>query len=244
MAHLKIGIVEDDLLIAESIAITLQQIGYSPLAAVRNVDDAISMIEKEQPDLILIDIMLDGEKDGIDLAGVINSTFKIPFVFLTANSDKATVERAKLVKPFAYLVKPFESADLFAAIEIAFNNFNALSATAGKTMATGNVQDDFVFVKEADVYHKIKLKDITYLEIDNVYLIFHTLTKKCVTRLKMDEFLSAHPAHNFFKVHRSFAINLQHLDTVTNTAVWVAGVEIPISKANRDDLLAAIKSIR
>jgi DNA-binding response OmpR family regulator len=72
--------------------------------------------------MLLLDINLNDTKDGIDLAEKINELFQLPFIFLTANSDSATIERAKKVKPNAYLVKPFNKDELYAAIEIVFNN--------------------------------------------------------------------------------------------------------------------------
>jgi len=80
-APLKIGIIENNLLIAESIIVTLQQMGYQTTPAASNYTDAIKMIETETPDLLLVDIMLDGDKDGIDLAATVNKDYGLPFIF-------------------------------------------------------------------------------------------------------------------------------------------------------------------
>jgi DNA-binding response OmpR family regulator len=117
--HIKIGIVEDELLIAEKVKIILTDIGYKVCEPVSNYDAALEMIKAEKPDFLLLDVNLGKEKDGIDIARVINEQFFLPFIFLTANSDKLTIDRAKEVRPYAYLVKPFTKEELFAAIEIA-----------------------------------------------------------------------------------------------------------------------------
>ncbi|HXH19309.1 MAG TPA: response regulator, partial [Chitinophagales bacterium] len=124
MKHLNIGIVEDDLLIAESLVMALKQIGYHPILPVRSYHDALKMIEAESPELLILDITLEGKQDGIELGTKVNKDYGIPFIFLTAYSDVATIERAKKANPYAYLVKPFNENDLFSSIEIAFNNYN------------------------------------------------------------------------------------------------------------------------
>src|SRR4051812_22124930 len=103
MANIKVGIVEDEMIIAEGIVQALEQLGYEPTEPATSYTDALEMIEAERPDILLVDIQLSGKKDGIDLAWKIKEDYNIPFIFLTASSDPATVERAKLICPPAYL---------------------------------------------------------------------------------------------------------------------------------------------
>jgi DNA-binding LytR/AlgR family response regulator len=241
---LTIGIVENDLLIAESIIITLQQIGYQTTQAARTYDEAIHMIESEQPDLLLIDIKLEGDRDGIDLAATINKDYAIPFLFLTANSDSATVNRAKEVKPYAYLIKPFNGKDLFSSIEIAFSNFNRQNNAAEEPTHSHEALKDFVFIKEGDLYHKVEVCDIIYIESDNVYLNIYTEKRRFVIRAKLDEFVTDFAKACFLRVHRSFAINLKHLETINNLSVKVAGKEIPLHKGYRQELLSMINTLK
>src|SRR4051812_29579950 len=118
MAKTKICIVEDEILIAMDIASTLRELGYDVTEIASNYTTAIEIIEAEKPDLILLDIQLDGHKDGIDLAWKVKKEYDIPFIFLTANSDAATLEKAKPVNAQGYLVKPFRGTDLHTSIEI------------------------------------------------------------------------------------------------------------------------------
>ena len=119
MPALKIGIVEDEIVIAESLAATLSHLGYHVLEPVNNYIEAVSMLTKHKPDLLIIDIMLNDDRDGIDLAERINKEFHIPFIFLTANADTATVGRAKKTQPSSYLMKPFTKTSLYSSIEVA-----------------------------------------------------------------------------------------------------------------------------
>src|SRR5664279_6566958 len=127
MSVLKIGIVEDELVIARTIVSTLDELGYSHGGPAINYTEAMEMLVNDKPDLLLLDIQLSGRKDGIDVAQKINELYQLPFIFLTANSDAETIDRAKKVKPHAYIVKPFTKEELFAAIEIAFSNFTGRS---------------------------------------------------------------------------------------------------------------------
>lgn len=244
MTPLKVGIVEDDLLIAESIYITLQQIGYIPVRPVRNYTDALAMIATEKPDFLLVDIVLEGEKDGIDLANEINKRFVIPFIFLTANSDATTVTRAKEVKPYAYLVKPFNESDLFSAIEIAFSNHSNQKGNELSENASLPVLNDVVFVKDGDTYHKVKIADILYVESDNIYLSLHTSSKQFLVRKKMDDFISSSGKNIFVRVHRSYAINAQHIESIGITNIRVSGRDVPIQKSYRSALLETIESFK
>jgi DNA-binding LytR/AlgR family response regulator len=240
MIPLKIGIVEDDLLIAESIFVALQQIGYTPIRPCRTYDDAIKMLQSELPDLVLIDIRIDGNRDGIDLANTINQEFSIPFIFLTANSDVNTISRAKTVKPGAYLLKPFSQNDLFTAIEIAFSNFN----DEKNEQSPVKKFTDFIFIKEGDIFYKINLKDILYVGSENVYLNIHTSSKTYVVRNKLESFINAYAHHNFVRVHRSYAINVIHLESVSHVSVKVGGKEVPLNHNYKQDLLNMINPLK
>ncbi|MDO9578342.1 MAG: HD domain-containing protein [Candidatus Cloacimonadales bacterium] len=117
----KILIVEDESIIAEDIKRSLLNYCYIITDIISNGSQAISSIAKNQPDLILMDIKIEGRLDGIATAEEINKHFDIPIVYLTANADEATLNRAKATNPYGYLVKPFEEIDLNATIQIAFS---------------------------------------------------------------------------------------------------------------------------
>src|SRR4051812_34637348 len=116
MQKTKVGIVEDESIVAMGIAQTLKSMGYEVPGVAANYTRSLEMIEREKPDILLIDIQLGGHKDGIDLAWKIKKDFHIPFIFLTANSDMATVQRAKKTEAYAYLSKPFRKEELYASI--------------------------------------------------------------------------------------------------------------------------------
>jgi len=115
----RILIVEDEIIVARDLQRDLEKMGYAVASMVPSGEQAIQEIENQVPDLVLMDIMLQEEMDGIETAEIIRSRFDIPVVFLTGNGDKATFERAKMAEPFGYITKPFQKEDLRKVIEIA-----------------------------------------------------------------------------------------------------------------------------
>jgi signal transduction histidine kinase len=117
----RILVVEDEFIVAEDIAEKLRTLNYEVVDIVGSGEDAIEICQTSNPDLVLMDIVLLGDIDGIDAAETIWHQHSIPVVYLTAYADDNTLERAKLTEPFGYLLKPFQEKDLRAAIEIALS---------------------------------------------------------------------------------------------------------------------------
>ncbi|MCL1472959.1 hybrid sensor histidine kinase/response regulator [Argonema antarcticum] len=120
-----IMVVEDEIIIAMDIKERLKKLGYTVPAIVASGEKAIQKAEEIQPDLVLMDIMLKGAMDGVEAADIIWNRLRFPVVFLTANTDIKTIERAKKTQPFGYLVKPFEEKELYTTIEIALARHQA-----------------------------------------------------------------------------------------------------------------------
>jgi two-component system, response regulator PdtaR len=118
MNKYKILIVDDEILVAKSLEIMLKGAGYIVSGIVVSGQEAILKAKKLKPDLVLMDITLKGEIDGIQTAEYIQKNFKLPIIFLTAHNDKKTVERAKLTQPFGYITKPFDETKLLISIEM------------------------------------------------------------------------------------------------------------------------------
>ncbi len=125
MNRAKIMVVEDEWIVADQICRNLQKLGYEVPPPLSSGTEAIRRIEEEKPDLVIMDIVLQGEMDGIETANQITEKFDIPVIYLTAYTCQDLIERAKLTKPFSYLVKPFEDSELQCNIEIALHKHQA-----------------------------------------------------------------------------------------------------------------------
>jgi len=241
MLPLKIGIVEDELVIARTILSTLDELGYSHCGPAINYTEAMEMLEQNKPDLLLLDIQLSGKKDGIDVAQKLNELYHIPFIFLTANSDGETIDRAKKVKPHAYIVKPFTKEELFAAIEIAFSNFTGNRSNATSEHAVSYHIKDYMFVKDGYVFRKIFFNELLYLESDANYVTLHLKShRKVMVRSTLNDFIEQLNQKVFIRVHRSYSVNINKIEDIFPTEITIQGVKVPIGKSYREELFKAL----
>ncbi|PSL34105.1 LytR/AlgR family response regulator transcription factor [Dyadobacter jiangsuensis] len=239
MAELKIGIVEDELVIARTIAGTLEELGYTHCGPAISYTEALEMLDADKPDLLLLDIQLAGRKDGFDVAEQLNETYKLPFIFLTANSDFETIDRAKKVKPHAYIVKPFTKEELYAAIEIAFHNFTGNQAGSGKPAASA--ARNYIFVKDGYAFRKVFFDELLYMESEANYVLLHlTSQKKVMIRSTISDFMEQLEPARFIRIHRSFAVNAHFIDDIFPNELSIQGEKLPIGKSYREELLRAL----
>ena len=122
MSELRVLIVEDEPIIAENISIYLNNNDFTVSGIAYDDQEAKEQLATNTPDAVILDINLDSEQDGIAIAKLINSNYQLPFLFLTSYSDKETLQKAKLVEPNGYIVKPFNEQTLLATLEIAISN--------------------------------------------------------------------------------------------------------------------------
>ncbi len=233
MYQIKIGVVEDEMVIADTICLALKKLGYEVSTTSPNYQRAIKMVEEEKPDLLLIDVNLGGGKDGIDLAEYIRSKYQMPLIFLTANSDAATVERAKKVKPNAFLVKPFNKNDLYAAIEIAVSNFS--------TTGTLTNPMEFIMVKDGYDFIKVFLYEIMFIQSDQNYAVLELKNgKKLMVRSTLGEMYEKLPHEKFRKINRGTIINLQYITRIQTDKVCIGLNEFTVSRDVREELLNSV----
>lgn len=250
---IKILIVEDNVIIADDMQSMLEEIGYEIVDNVIVYEQAVEVLKTEQVDLVLIDIILASDKTGIDLGKHIRENYDIPFIFVTSNSDRATVENAKTVKPNGYLVKPFEQQDLYTSIEIALSNFiygkqrNIQSSDSEnfddhEETLSNSVLKDSIFVKKQHLYYRIQFGDIRFIKADNVYLEVNTVDKKFLVRSPLKDYLEKLPKNKFYRAHKSYIVNVDHIDAINSKDIMVNNTLIPISKEFKEFIISAMNS--
>lgn len=243
MSKITVGVVEDEIIIADSICSTLKKLGYLTTSPCISYTDAIEMLEKEKPDIVILDIMLAGQKTGIDLAKTIKEHYDLPFIFLTSNADHDTVNKAKVLDPSAYLIKPFSSNDLYSSIEIALHNY--IHKKSNKISDTPNIiiHNSF-FVKKKNNFYKIKFEDITYFSSDHVYIELNTIQKqKYLIRDSLNNILLKLPSEGFIRIHRKYVVNLHKIENFSVDNVCVSGENLPLARSFKDDLFNAFEKL-
>ncbi|MBD0777695.1 response regulator [Maribacter sp. ANRC-HE7] len=248
---IRILIVEDNVIIADDMQSMLEEIGYEIVDNVIVYEQAVKVLKTEQVDLVLIDIILASDKTGIDLGKHIRENYDIPFIFVTSNSDRATVENAKTVKPNGYLVKPFEQQDLYTSIEIALSNFtygtNKQAPVEDKVNEddvpmSNSVLKDSIFVKKQHLYYRIQFGDIQFIKADNVYLEVNTVDKKFLVRSPLKDYLEKLPKNKFYRAHKSYIVNVDHIDAINSKDIMINNNLIPISKDFKEFIISAMNS--
>ncbi len=244
---IKILIVEDNVIIADDMQSMLEEIGYEIVDNVIVYEQAEEVLKNNHVDLVLIDIILASDKTGIDLGKHIREKYNIPFIFVTSNSDRATVENAKTVKPNGYLVKPFEQQDLYTSIEIALSGFNYDEKPGEREFNDGkplsnSVLKDSIFVKKQHLYYRIQFEDIRFIKADNVYLEVNTVDKKFLVRSPLKDYLEKLPANKFYRAHKSYIVNVDHIDAINSRDIMINNTLIPISKEFKDFIISSMNS--
>jgi len=245
---IRILIVEDNVIIADDMQSMLEEIGYEIVDNVIVFEQAVDVLKNNPVDLVLIDIILASDKTGIDLGKHIRQEYNIPFIFVTSNSDRATVENAKTVKPDGYLVKPFEQQDLYTSIEIALSNFNYNKREMkdydadGESFTSNSILKDSIFVKKQHLYYRIQFCDIQFIKADNVYLEVNTADKKFLVRSPLKDYLEKLPKNKFYRAHKSYIVNVDHIDAINSKDIMINNTQIPISKDFKEFILSAMNS--
>lgn len=244
---MKILVVEDEMIIGAKISMQLSNLGYEVTGILPRGEEAIAHVKENNVDIILLDIQLKGKIDGIETATQIKKQFNIPVIYLTANADEATFNRAKATAPAAFISKPFKQLDLQRAIELTISRMggNEPDPAAGHNLNNEEpvILNDRIFVRCRDKMIKIMISDIWYIEADRNYSRIFTPGKEYLlaTTLKaIEEKLSA---QLFVRIHRSYLINLSHVDEVGESHVVIANKSIPLSAGLKEHLLEKIQTL-
>ncbi|HKB84575.1 MAG TPA: adenylate/guanylate cyclase domain-containing protein [Ignavibacteriaceae bacterium] len=157
-----IFIAEDETIIALDISNTLQRLGYNVMGVASSGAEIFQQLEKSIPDLIMMDIMLDGDMSGIEAANIISQKYSLPVVFLTALTDQETLQRAKTTNPFGYILKPYDEKSLHSAIEMALYKHKVEGELQAKTIELEEEKrraDDLLKnILPAEIVEEIKLE--------------------------------------------------------------------------------------
>lgn len=231
MENYKILIVEDEIIIADTIKRYLTQAGHKVVGSAISYLEAESIFIKEEPDLVLLDIRLSGMKTGIDVAHFIQQhTNPKPFIFLSSQLDSRSINSAKETFPAGYLSKPIQKNTLNTSIEIAMYNYQKQRK-----------QEPMISLNNGIKNYCIPCAEILFLEADHIYVNVHTRSYgKIIQRGTLKELLDQLPTGKFIQTHRSFVVNLAMINYWDNQSLLIHNNSIPLSRSRRKEVLALI----
>lgn len=222
----RILVVEDEAIIAEMIKIMLQEMGHAVPFVCHNKEHAETVIAEEDFDFAVLDINLEGGMEGIELAHLLKAQ-SIPFMFLTSYADRSTLEEAKQTLPGAYVLKPFTEQDLYTGMEMSL-------------MHLTKEEEPTVKVKDGHRSIILKVSEIKLIRADNIYVEIHAGDKKLLSRQSLSTFLELLPEDKFLRVHRSYAVNKDHISSASKNSIEVENMLIPISRSFRDQVIKSL----
>lgn len=236
--RINVLIVEDDPITAQDISEVLEACGMCITDSVASGESALESARSNRPDVVLMDVNLEGELDGVSTAAKLQDFDNIPLIYLTANSDKITANRAFNTNPSAFITKPFDETNIIYAIELAFNNHL-------KNVFESEPQDlinkDCIFLKNADRYEKVMLADILYIQADGSYSHVFTKDRKYSSSNNLNAVWKNLTHPNFIRTHRSYVINADNVTGFDLDFVYFDELYIPYSKNNKDELFRRFK---
>jgi len=242
----RILIVEDEMIIAANLSLQLTNLGYEVCGIIPRGEEALLHIRENPPDIILMDIQLKGEIDGIEVIRSMQREVNIPVIYLTANADDAHFSRAKETHPYAFISKPFKKLDLQRAIELTISQSESSNQLEKPQVVDGQssyVLNEYLFVRNNNKLVKVDIKEIRYIEAERNYCRIYANDKEYLLVMTLKEMDEKLPQNHFIRVHRSFIVNIARIDEIATTHIVIGKTAIPITKVLKDELMKRIQTI-
>jgi two-component system, LytTR family, response regulator len=239
MDKINILIVEDTKAESDALENVLIAHEYNIVGIATNYTDALTIFYQNKVDLVIIDVFLNGQPDGITFAETITITPNSakPFVFLTSSKDRQIFERAKLTKPYSFLLKPFNELEVLYAIEMAVEKFYQQTNVFATENEDTVVGDDYFFIKKKGALKKVAIDDIVYIEVEERYCNIVTLDEKFLITFSLTKLTKLLDPNVFVRTHRSYIANKNRIIEISlsdNLIVLEGDYKITLSEKYKD----------
>lgn len=239
----RILIVEDDMIIAANLSLQLTKLGYEVTGIESRGEDALHHVKLNNPDIVLMDINLKGQWDGIETVRHVQKIQDIPIVYLTANNDEATFLRAKTTHPHAFISKPFNKLNLQRTIALVAEQLKDSVENNLQRSSSVEILEDRIFVRHHGKMVKILLDNILFVEADRNYCNIVTEAGDYLVVSTLKALENRLGRGNFVRVHRSFMVNISKLDSVADSHLEIRRKTIPVSRSHKELLLGRLQTI-
>jgi two-component system LytT family response regulator len=212
MDNINILIIEDNPQDSAQLKMVLET-KYTVVGVAANLNDALNLFGKNKVDVLIVDVFLNGKPDGISFVETINSLTNgsKPVVFLTSSKDRQTFERAKLTRPFNFLMKPFNELEIMYSIELAMEKFYGQHHVFTSEDRDTVISQEYLFIKKKEALKKVKIMDIIYIEVEERYCNIITDKEKFVILISLTKILEMMDATKFCQTHRNYIVNTEKI---------------------------------
>ncbi|MEX2595026.1 MAG: response regulator [Anditalea sp.] len=248
MKEERILIVEDDVSISENIEEILQLLGYSNIDIANSANQAVKEVKKRRPDIVFMDIKLKGDKDGIELGEIIQHMANAPIVYVTSYSDPEIIERAKRTHPAGFIVKPFNTNDIHAMVEIVLYNQRSRpissDTTSIPTIESPYLVTDAVYIKADNAFERVDYTDIYYVEANGNMVTIFSKNRNFTIRKSMKDMEEKLPSNRFLRVQKSFIVQLAQIDNFNTKEINLkTGDVVQVGRQYYNSFLAKLNTI-
>jgi two-component system LytT family response regulator len=239
MDNVNVLVIEDTPAESEKLVKVLLANGYNVVGVAPTYNEALTLFYNNKVDVVIIDIFLDGNPEGIAFAETINivPNASKPFVFLTSSSDRQIFERAKLTRPFSFLMKPFNELEILYAIEMAVEKFNDQTDVFFSEEQDTVISAEYLFIKKGKALKKVRITDIVYIEVEERYCNIITEKEKFVILISLTKIIELLDATKFSRTHRNYIVNTEKIEEIRvsdNLIILKGNHKITLSDKYRD----------
>jgi len=249
---IKLLIVEDEVILADEIEASLMEAGYDVVGNVCTGEEALNIVKANSIDLILMDINLKGNYDGIETTKLIQKRYNIPIIYLTDIKSKSIWEKAKVTNPAAYLIKPFNQLEVDIAFQIALKNASSKNEynldpkqDLEKSRFSAFNIEDRLYLRVGNKFIRILLEDILFIKGAGSYceLKIDSKEQPHVLSFNLSQFKRKIPFDQLERIHKSYIININKITSFEGNRLFIDKYEIPIGKNYREEFMEKFKLI-
>jgi DNA-binding LytR/AlgR family response regulator len=211
-------IVEDDILIAEHLSAILLKEGFNNCLIAHSYDDALMAIGSSEIQLVLLDINLGQVKNGFDLSAVLNKN-SIPFIYISAQSDPMAQEQIIESKPAGFILKPFKPVQVTTAVKLLFKQIESI------TLRLDDGKNKYI----------LDIRNVIFIQSNRNYVEINYENQRLVVRKTLIEIEQLLPVNQFFRCHRSFIVNKDRIQSISQKELVIQDKNIPISQKYRSN---------
>jgi len=225
-------IVEDNIKFAEETSKLLESNNYKVVGIANDPISALRILKKEKPDLVLTEINLSHEMDGIQLVHIIKNEYKIPFLYVTGHNDEEILERVRKTKPWGYVLKPHTEKELLVSIELALYKARDMQKNPEKKVFDKRLVpvSEYLFLKKNTKRLKVHVNEIRWIEAESNYSNIITDDGIFTASMSLKEFEQKTDFDNLMRVHRKYIVNIDRIDAITYDHILIDEANIPIGK--------------